>query len=227
MIRFIRSPWSRLIVLALLVVAGTWIGLTLDEVSFDGVREAVARTGPLGFVGFVVVYAAATTVFLPGAPLTLAAGVFFGPVVGSIAAWAGATLGAIGSFGLARRIGQDALTEVAGPRTRAIEERISERGFAAILALRLVPLVPFNLLNVTAGVSSVGFRDYTAATALGIIPGTIVYAGLGGTIDDPTSPAFIALCGAFVALTVAVAAWARRAKRMDVTPASPTDLGTP
>ena len=62
----------------------------------------------------------------------------------------------------------------------------------SIIALRLVPLVPFNVLNYLAGASAIRTRDYVAGTAIGIIPGAIAFATLGGSIDDPGRPAFIA-----------------------------------
>ena len=72
-----------------------------------------------------------------------------------------------------------------------------------MLYLRLFPIVPFNALNYAAGVTAVTRRDYVVGTAIGIVPGAFAYAALGGSIDDPTSPAFLGAVGLVVALAVA------------------------
>ena len=67
----------------------------------------------------------------------------------------------------------------------------------------LFPIVPFNALNYAAGVTAVTRRDYVVGTAIGIVPGAFAYAALGGSIDDPTFPAFLGAVGLVVALAVA------------------------
>jgi uncharacterized membrane protein YdjX (TVP38/TMEM64 family) len=124
---------------------------------------------------FVLAYAVVAAVGLPATPLTLAGGAIFGTALGSLLNWLGATLGAAGSFVLARQLGRDAVRRLLGrwgDRLDALGER---GGFAALFRLRLLPVVPFNVLSFAAGLAGVPFRAYAAATALGIVPGTVVY----------------------------------------------------
>jgi uncharacterized membrane protein YdjX (TVP38/TMEM64 family) len=174
-----------------------------------GVQELVASAGWAAPVVFVLAYAAATVALVPGAPMTALAGVLFGPLVGTGLVVAGATLGATAAFALARRLGRQRVQCVLGPRLTRADGWLERRGFAAMLGLRLTPLVPFNVLNYAAGLSRVPARPYVAATALGIVPAAFAYASLGGTVDDPLSARFLGAVALVVALVVA-GAWGRR-----------------
>jgi uncharacterized membrane protein YdjX (TVP38/TMEM64 family) len=126
--------------------------------------------------GFVALYAAAGSLGIPITPLTLAAGVIFGAVVGATLSWAGAVAGAAGGYLIARRLGAGAVRTLAGRRAHRIE-RISERtGFMTLLRLQLIPVLPISALNVACGVARVPFGTYVAAAAVGVIPGSIIYA---------------------------------------------------
>jgi uncharacterized membrane protein YdjX (TVP38/TMEM64 family) len=222
-VRVLTSPALRLVVLGILIVAAAVAAVRADEFSIDALRAVVADLGPAGPFVFAGVYAVAATLLLPAAPFTIAAGVVFGPVVGVATAWVGATLGAIGGFLLGRILGRGAVEQIAGRRVAGIDRFLAERGFAAVLLLRLVPLFPFNVINVVSGVTALRIQAYTLATAVGIIPGTVAYAALGGTIDDPTSPAFLAAVGLFVLVTVGAGLASRRLRERGTVP--PPDAG--
>ena len=212
---WLTSPGFRLAVLLLIVIAAVVIGVRADGPGVASLRatfEGFGVAGPLLFVG---VYAVAATVMLPAAPFTIGAGVLFGPVVGSATALVGATLGATGAFLLGRLLGRDAVERFGGRRVAALDRYLARRGFVSLLIIRLVPLFPFNLVNLGAGVAGMGLRDFILATGVGIIPGTVAYAALGGTIDDPTSPAFLVAVAIFVLVTVAATIASRRLRRRD------------
>jgi uncharacterized membrane protein YdjX (TVP38/TMEM64 family) len=121
------------------------------------------------------VYALLVMLALPGSSLTLAGGAVFGFGLGSLLNWIGATIGAAGAYALARGLGRDALRALLGRRAAALDRLLDEHGFLAMLRLRLIPLVPFNALNFGAGFAGVRASDYLIATAVGIVPGTLVY----------------------------------------------------
>lgn len=80
------------------------------------------------------------------------------------------------------------VTRYAGSgRLARLDAYLTRRGFAAVLVLRLVPLFPFSVINYGAWTAGIGFSSHVTATALGIIPGTVVYTGLGGSLGDPAS----------------------------------------
>lgn len=206
----LRSPWLRLGLLAVLVAAAVGLSLRGGGISPAGLRESMEGLGLLGPLVLVIVYALATLALLPGTPFTLASGLLFGPVLGSVTALVGATLGASLAFGLGRVVGREAVEQLAGRRVEALDRLLTERGLLAVLLVRLVPLFPFNLVNLISGVTALRVRDYVLGTAVGIVPGVVLLAAMGGTIEDPTSPAFLTAAGGFVLLTVVAALAARR-----------------
>lgn len=175
----------------------------LVDGGLDAVRDVVDRAGPWGPLLFVLAYALATSLLVPGSPLTVAAGVLFGPFLGTLWAVLGATLGATAAFLWGRRLGRGAVAELAGDGFARLDRWLTGRGLLAVLYVRLVPLVPFNLTNPAAGVTGIALRDFVLATAVGIVPGTFAYAALGGSFDDLTSPTFLSAVALLVLLAVA------------------------
>lgn len=223
----LASPRFRIGALLVIVAAAVVAGTRTEALSVDGLRVGFDGLGWLGPLLFAATYALAATLLLPAAPFTIAAGFLFGPALGTITALGGATAGATGAFVLGRLLGRSAVERLAGQRVGRIDGALSRNGFTTIILVRLVPLLPFNLVSVTAGVTGIRLRDYVMATALGIIPGTFAYAALGGTITEPTSPAFLAAVAFFVAITVVVGITARRmrGRTLGDPPSVPLRLG--
>jgi len=190
---FLRRA-APLAVIAAAMVAAYALGLH-TYLSFDALAAhrdtltALADTYPvLAVGGFIVAYATATALSLPGgAVLTILGGFLFGTWLGGAAAAVGATLGATGLFLAARAGLGDLADRVSGPRMARIRDGLRRDAFSYLLAMRLIPLVPFWFLNFAPALLGVKLRTYVAATGLGILPGTVVYASLGngvGTILD-------------------------------------------
>ena len=211
----LASPRWRLGLLSALLVAAVTVAATSPLPVTALVDGALGSLGPAAPVAFAVTYAVAMTLLLPAAPFTIGAGLAFGPALGTVTALAGATAGATGAFLLGRVVGRDAIVTLAGPRLSALDRWIARRGYLAVLIARLVPLFPFAVVNLGAGVSDIRLRDYVLATGVGIVPGTVVYAALGGTLTDPTSGAFLAAGGVFVLVTVAAGLAARRLRGVE------------
>lgn len=197
--------WTRIVLFGALVlgVGGTLLatGGRVSE-ALQLIRDVVDRAGLWGPLLFVVAYAVLTVLLVPGSPLTVAAGVLFGPVAGTALVVVAATLGATGAFLWGRRLGRGAVARLTGDRFEKVDAWLHDRGLLAVLYVRLVPLVPFNLLNPVAGVTGVTLRDYVVGTAIGIIPGTFAFAALGGSFDDPSSPMFLSAVGLLVVLAI-------------------------
>lgn len=180
--------------------------------ALEAIRTTVGASGAWGPVLFLLVYAVLTLLLVPGSPLTIAAGVLFGPFVGTFLVVIGATTGATGAFLWGRHLGRAAVARLTGERFAKVDHWLEDRGLLAVLYLRLVPLVPFNLLNPTAGVTGVRLRDFVLGTAVGIVPGTFAYAALGGSFDEPTSPVFLSALALLVVLAVAAPLVDRRVR---------------
>lgn len=174
------SNLRAVVVVALLLLgfAAYWVPLA-DWTA--ALAERARRTGPLGVAVFVTAYIGATVAFLPGSLLTLAAGFAYGPVWGlaiaSPASVAGATVAFLLGRTLLRDWAQDKTTD--SPRMRAVWRAVQREGFKVVLLLRLSPLVPFNVLNYALSLSNVSVGTYVAASALGMLPGTVLYVYIG------------------------------------------------
>lgn len=205
-----RSGPSRrtLIVLGVVVIVASIVGFVLQP-SAGQIENAFSGSGVLGPGLFAAAYAGLTVAFVPGAPITLAAGALYGVAGGFAVSMVGASIGALIAFLLARRSTGGSLERAGGRRTESIRRRLDGKGLYALLVLRLLPVVPFNALNYAAGASSISVRDYVAATVIGIAPGGLAYVALGAGFDDPLSPLFI---GA-VLLAILLALGARYASK--------------
>jgi uncharacterized membrane protein YdjX (TVP38/TMEM64 family) len=145
--------------------------------------EGLGLWGPAVFMSG---YAVATVAFVPGLVLTLAAGVIFDLLEGTIYVFGGAVVGSAAAFLIARYVARGWVEQrvAAAPRFAAIDRAIGSRGRRIVLLLRLSPVFPFNLLNYALGLTRVSFRDYLIAS-IGMIPGTFMYVYFGkaaGTI---------------------------------------------
>jgi len=187
------SSWIRFVPLAVIVVclaAGYALGwqryLTLDYLAASrlALKETVAAnpvTAPLAFMGL---YALVVALSIPAASiLTVFAGFLFGWFTGGILVALAATAGATVLFLAARTAFGDFLRERAGDRVLRLAEGFEKDAFGYLLALRLAPVFPFFLVNIAPAFFHVRLRTYLAATFLGILPATFVYAYLGRSID--------------------------------------------
>ena len=228
------------VILAWLAGAGGALNLTALAEQRAALGLAVLRQPVLAPAGFVAVYVAVVTLSLPGATfMTLVGGLLFGTVLGSLLAVLGGVTGACLLF-LAVRTSLAApfahlLERRGGARLRRFVAAMRRDGFLYLLALRLLLVVPFWLVNLAGALAGVRLVPFFAATALGIVPGTAVFAslgaGLGHTLDaggdlDLTillsAPIMLPLC-TLAALSLAAAVWRGRTRKEPEcpTPTSP------
>jgi uncharacterized membrane protein YdjX (TVP38/TMEM64 family) len=168
------------------VVVARLTGLS-EYISLDGLnrlRDWIDGFGAIAPLVFIAIYAVATVAFLPGTPLTLLAGLVFGPVLGTVWAVIGATIGATLAFLVGRYAARDLVeTWTAGnERVKKLDEGVEKQGWRMLLITRLVPVFPFNLQNYAYGITKIGLGTYVLLTAVCIIPGAAVYTFAGGSL---------------------------------------------
>jgi uncharacterized membrane protein YdjX (TVP38/TMEM64 family) len=160
----------------------------------------------LSVVLFILVYVTVAGLSLPGATiLTLAGGFLFGSVFATVYVNLGATTGATLAFLAARYVLRDWVERKFGRWLAPLQQGFAQNAFSYLLTLRLIPLFPFFVVNLVSGVTRINVGTYVAATALGIIPGSFVYAYAGrqlGTISSLKEIASPQVIGAFVLLGV-------------------------
>ena len=207
----VRLAW-RVALLAVLAGAAVVVGVVVGVPSLGQLRSSFVALGPWAGVVFAALYAGITLSPLPKTVFTVAAGALFGVPVALVVVLLGASCGAVVAFGLARLLGRDMVYRLVGARAAHWDRQMARRGFWAVLAARLVPIVPFTAVNYLAGVTSLRLRDFMVGTVLGILPATTAYIVVGAYGSRPGSwPLWAALSG-LALLTVAglLAGWRRR-----------------
>jgi uncharacterized membrane protein YdjX (TVP38/TMEM64 family) len=186
--------WRRFVPLAVVVlVAAVIFAFGLQRYllleTLVGHRAALVAFVDAHFVAalaaFVATYVVSIALSIPGALLlTIAGGILFGWLLGGLAVLVGATAGATIIFLIAKTAFGQYFVDRAGPRLTRIMEGFRADAFSYLLFLRIVPLFPFVLVNLAPALMGVPLSTFVVATALGIIPGTFVFAAVGAGLDS-------------------------------------------
>lgn len=141
---------------------------------------------------FLIIYTLRPLVLFPGTLLTIASALLFGIFWGTVYSTIGATFGAMVAFGLARKLGRDAVSRFIRGKIAMFDDKVAEQGFLFIFILRLVPILlpSFDAVNYAAGFSKIRFWDFTFGTLLGLIPGTLFLVAVSVAAVTPSSPRF-------------------------------------
>jgi uncharacterized membrane protein YdjX (TVP38/TMEM64 family) len=159
------------------VVAALWFSPLRAYLTRDNVRMAVEQLRGIwyGPIVFILVYGVACIFAVPASLFCIAAGFIWGWLIGGTYTVIGGLLGAIASFFVARFVGEGLIHRF-GRLGQFVAKQADHAGFRSLLVLRFIPGIPFAVLNYGAGVAGVRFRDYVAATFIGILPPTFVFA---------------------------------------------------
>lgn len=196
--RGIFGPRVRLAVLAGGIATAIILLAVSGSFSVTTVRDQVRGAGIAAPVVFVLVSTVLTAMFFPGPLLAGAAGLLFGTAAGWPIAVLSATTGALFAASISRWWAHDAAAELAGPRIGRLRAWVGDRGFVAVLLLRVAPGMPYNLVNYGAGLTAVPMATFALATAIGTAPRTLAYVAFGGSFGDFSSPETLAAVGLLV-----------------------------
>jgi uncharacterized membrane protein YdjX (TVP38/TMEM64 family) len=175
----------------------------------DEVRDFGESLGPFAVALFVPLFVLANFA-ITWPILAGAAGLLFGTVGGTPLALAGVTTAALAQMWVARRLAAGHHGNLLPKRTKAIEHFLTRNGMVAVMESRIVPLLPYGLVNYSAGLTHLRYRDMALGTAVGAAPKVFAYTALGGTLSDLGSPEAIAAVTLLVLLGLAGALVARR-----------------
>lgn len=207
-----RPPINRLLALALtaaafIALALAWRYTPLSQLAdLDTLEPWFERLRASAWTPLLLpaLYVAASLVVFPITLLILLTAIAF-DIWSSLAyAIGGALLASIVTYQLGALIGRSILRDAMGRRVNRISRALARRGIVSVVTIRLIPIAPFSLINVVAGASHIGFRDFVLGTLLGMAPGIVVMTvmgqQLGALLRDP-SLTEVGL------LVLAVAAW--------------------
>jgi uncharacterized membrane protein YdjX (TVP38/TMEM64 family)/rhodanese-related sulfurtransferase len=162
-----------------LAMGALWLAINRDQLNPALIEAAIGNLGQWAPVAHVVLFALGTVLFVPGALFGLTGGVLFGPVWGTILNLTGATLGATMAFLVARYVAADWVRRKAGTNLERIINGVEAEGWRFVAFARLVPLIPFNLVNCAFGLTRIPVVAYTLASLVCMVPGTLAYTWLG------------------------------------------------
>jgi uncharacterized membrane protein YdjX (TVP38/TMEM64 family) len=201
-VRYAKPVLIALIVIAAIVAlkflpVGPWLK------SFQAYVKSV---GPIGYVLYALGYALIALLF-PGSLLTIGAGAIFGIVGGTIVVLIGATLTASIAFILARTVLRHRIERITAknPKFRAVDKAIANEGTKIVLLVRLAAVFPFTIVNYAFGLTGIRFVPYVAATAIGILPGTIAFVYIGAAAASVATRNRTKLTFTIVGLVIAIA----------------------
>lgn len=170
------------------------------------VRDALARfaQSPWAPVVVPVLFVAGGMIAFPLTIMVAATAAAFGPWFGTAYSVIGALASALSTYAIGAILGRDALRQLFGPQLENVRMRIKKQGVLAVMAIRLIPIAPFTVVNLAMGASEIRVLDYVAGTLLGLAPGLIVMAAVGHEIvrilTEPT-------LAEIATLAAAIAVW--------------------
>ena len=165
---------------------------------------------------YIVLYTVATVLVLPSTALNLTSGAIFGPWLGTLWTSIAAVIAAVVAFAFTRTVGREMVARKLAGRWQAMDAEMHQGGLFYMFALRLLPIIPYGLVNFAAGLTSIRFQDYLLATILGTIPGVLPFVmlgsfGLRAMRTGDVLPLFLAL--GLTGLLVGGATWYRRRRQ--------------
>lgn len=162
---------------------------------------------------YIIIYTIATILVLPSTALNLTGGAIFGPWIGTLWTSVAAVIAAIVAFYYSRTVGRELISQKLAGRWQAMDAEMRQGGLFYMFAIRLLPIIPYGLVNFAAGLTSVSFKDYLLGTILGTVPGVLPFVMLGSSgLKALKNGDFLPLIGALslTAMLVGGATWYRR-----------------
>ncbi len=193
-----QVPRRRIVAMTVAIVILVAVALLVPLPTAVQLRDWATSVGPWFPLAFLAAHIVVTVFPFPRTAFTLAAGLLFGPLLGVPIAVVASTVSALIALLLVRAAGWQLNRLVRHPRIESLDDRLRQRGWPSIVSMRLIPAVPFSVLNYAAGASAVRVLPYTLATLVGLLPGTAAVVILGDALTGNVSPLLflVSLCTA-------------------------------
>ncbi|OHT87767.1 TVP38/TMEM64 family protein [Mycobacteroides saopaulense] len=156
-------------------------------------RDWARELGPWFPLAFLAAHTIVTVLPFPRTAFTLAAGLLFGTQLGVLLAVVASTASAVLALWAVRALGWKLAALHHRPAVKKVDDQLRLRGWIAVMSMRLIPAVPFSVLNYAAGASAVRVMPYTLATFVGLLPGTLAVVVLGDALTGHISPTLFAV----------------------------------
>lgn len=205
---------QQLLLITIIILMGLFFAFDLHQyLTLEAVKSkqdamlAYHKENPfLTIIIYMLIYIATTALSLPGAIiLTLAGGGIFGVWNGTLIVSFASSIGATLAFLAARFLFKEAVEEKFGEHLKTIDEGMDKEGAFYLFSLRLIPVVPFFMINLLMGLTTIKMRTFYWVSQVGMLAGTIVYVNAGTQLAKLESLSGILspiLVGSFVLLGI-------------------------
>lgn len=160
----------------------------------EEIKNYIQGFGKIGPLVYIIMFSLVPLTLFPDSVLAIAGGLIFGLFKGYIYTTIGALIGGTISFYISRYWGREVVKKLTKEKLDKVEEMINNRGFIIIFILRLIPLLPYDVISYGAGLTAVKYKDFLLATLFGTIPGILVFTNLGAqTVNIGSSSFYISV----------------------------------
>ena len=189
--------------------------IILNGIDRQQIQVWLEKMGAFAPLVYIFIYTLGTLLILPSTPLNLTGGAIFGIWWGTLWTTVAALVAAIAAFAFTRTIGRDLISRKLGQRWSAVDAEISQGGLFYMFAIRLLPIIPYGIVNFVAGLTSIKFKDYLIGTLLGTLPGVLPFVMMGAGITELSQGNVLPLMGAFAltGMLIGSATWYRRRRQ--------------
>lgn len=206
-------------IITIFCIITTGIGIfLLGGIKPETIQDFLNSLGIWAPIIYVLLYTIGTILLLPSTPLNLSGGALFDLWWGTFWTAIAAIIAAVASFYYSRTIGRDWVQKKFGDRIQTLDAEIQQGGLFYIFAIRLLPIIPYGIVNFVAGLTSISVRDYLLGTVLGTVPGILPFVMIGAGIQAIGKGDLLPLTVAFalVGILVGGATWYRRRRQSPV-----------
>ncbi|MCF6508807.1 TVP38/TMEM64 family protein [Blastococcus sp. MG754426] len=177
-----RRVSVRVLAAVVVLLIGTAVAVSVDLPSVEGMRAWLSEGGGVRWAMVVLGVAVALLTPISRTALSVLVGAVAGFPAGLAVVMTGGMLGGLAGFVLSRWLGRDAVVRLAGARLARLDRAVSQRGFVSVLVARAMPVAPFVFVSYAAGLSGVRLGPYLLGTAVGLVPWSVLYVGVGTSV---------------------------------------------
>ncbi len=170
-----------LLLAILCIVATGGVIYLLGGIESAQIQAWLKSVGIWSPIIFIALYAIATVLILPSTVLNLTGGAVFGAVWGTLWTSLAAIIAAIVAFTFTRTVGREIVAKRLSGSWQAMDAEVRQGGLFYMFAIRLVPIMPYGLVNFAAGLTSISFKDYLLGTTIGTVPSVLPFVLLGSS----------------------------------------------
>jgi uncharacterized membrane protein YdjX (TVP38/TMEM64 family) len=207
---------SGIFLLTIICIVATGIGMFfLGGIDRQQLQTLLEKMGIWAPITYIVLYTIATILILPSTPLNMSGGAIFGSWWGSLWTSIAAIIAAVAAFAFTRSVGRELIAKKLAGRWETLDAEIRQGGLFYMFAIRLLPLIPYGLVNFAAGLTGIRFRDYLIGTVLGTLPGVLPFVMMGAGLKELSNGNIVPLMCALTlsGILVGGATWYKRRRK--------------